>query len=138
MGVGFIAAMRGTVLNGGKPMQDFVQILQRQDKLHSTSQQLAEGGFRADWITARRIVCQDAKRRTEQAKAELGSGLANTLLPTLGQPLTWRAAGDHICALAKQYMRVNPNTSPEDALRYMVKDIISRDRQARDLRPVLS
>lgn len=138
MGAGFVAAMRGAVLNGGKPMLDFVHILQQQDKRRGATQQLTEGGFRADWITAKRVVCQDAKRRAAAAASSLSAAQTKTLLPALGQPVTWRAAGDHICALAKQHLRVTPNLSPEDALRYMVKDIIGRDRQSRGLSPVLS
>lgn len=122
MGAGFIAAMRGAVLNGNKPMQDFVRIMQLQDKQRSLTTGLTETGFRAEWVTARRAVCQEAK----------------TLLPVLGRPLTWRAAGDHICDLAKQRLRASPNLAPEDALRVTVKDIINRDRQARGLSPVLA
>lgn len=138
MGAGFVAAMRGAVLNGGKPMLDFVHILQQQDKRRGVDQQLTEGGFRADWITAKRVVCQDAKRRAAEVAGGLNARQVKSLLPALGQRVTWRAAGDHICDLAKQHLRVTPNLSPEDALRYMVKDIISRDRQARGLSPALS
>ena len=136
MGAGFIAAMRGTVLNGNKPMQDFVRILQEQDKRHPTTDHLTETGFRAEWIAARRIVCQDAKCRAEQVTESLDAGRAKTLLPALGQQLTWRAAGDHICAQAKDHLRATPNLTPEDALRVTVKGIIKQDTQARGLLPV--
>lgn len=136
MGAGFIAAMRGAVLNGNKPMQDFVRILQEQDKRRSMTDHLTETGFRAEWITARRVVCQDAKCRAEQLTEGLDVRLVKSLLPALGGQLTWRAAGDHICALAKHHLRATPNLTPEDALRVTVKGIIKQDRQARGLLPV--
>ncbi len=136
MGAGFVTAMRGAVLNGGKPMLDFVHILQQQDKRRGAARPLTEGGFRADWIRAKIIVSQDAKQKAREVSAGLDGTQTAKLLPVLGQPLTWRSAGEHICTLAKEHLRATANLSPEDALRVTVKKIIADGQPKRSLNPL--
>ncbi|MBP7252223.1 MAG: hypothetical protein KBA75_01910 [Alphaproteobacteria bacterium] len=100
----FKAAMRGAVLNGSKPMQEFVAILYGFDRLQARgSGQADPDGFRAQHAQARHRLSQP-------------HGLT---APTLN----WIAAGKLICDTAKSLLRTTPDIDPETALRQVVHGV---------------
>lgn len=108
MAYDFKSAMRGAVLNGKKPMQDFVAILYSFDRLQAkTSGQADPLGFRAQHARARHALSQP-------------HGLASP-------KLNWTAAGELICVTAKALLQKTPDICPETALRQVVHGVNKGD-----------
>lgn len=104
----FGTAMRGAVLNGGKPMQDFVVLLYQQDRSAARrAGQTDPLGFRAQHARARHALSQP-------------HGLA-------APALNWTAAGKLICATAKSLLQQKPESDPENALRQVVHGVNKGD-----------
>lgn len=100
----FRTAMRGAVLNGSKPMQEFVAILYNFDRLQARgSGQTDPDGFRAQHAQARHKLSQP-------------HGLT-------APALNWTAAGKLICDTAKVLLGTTPDIDPETALRQVVHGV---------------
>ncbi len=97
----FKAAMRGAVLNGSKPMQEFVAILYSFDRLQAKGSGQADlDGFRAQHAQARHKLSQP-------------HGLT-------APAINWTSAGMLICDTAKSLLQKKPDLDPETALRQVV------------------
>lgn len=103
----FRTAMRGAVLKGGKPMQDFVEFLYSQDRAAAQrSGQADPEGFRSQHARARHALSQP-------------HGLK-------APALNWTTAGELICATARTMLHHKPELDPEGALQAVVKGVNGR------------
>ena len=97
----FTEAMRGAVLQGRKPMGDFVALLYRDDRQKARLQPVEPGeSFRAQHALARHKLTQP---QGDAAPA-----------------VTWLQAGDLICGAAQKLLQATPAICPETALRQTV------------------
>ena len=99
MGDHFIRAMRGAVLNGGKPMADFVTVLHRHDALGRPN----AAGFTDAYAQAQRTIC-DILRVDPAIPAHTSDAVLK------------QEAGGLICGAAKDCLQREPLIDPETAL----------------------